>query len=146
MQLNLHTTTDADNVINKTLSAPTSLNINLKRDVNIISPVLILRDTDTVLIKNFNYCHIPDLGRYYFIRDVVNISANLWQVICECDVVETYKTEILNSNSRFRRKIKNGDYLEVAIDSSYLKTITKFESDVSVDGQSSIILSTVGNS
>ena len=146
MELVLCKTTDADNVINKTLTASTSININLKRDVDIINPVLILRGNASLVIQGFNYCRIPALNRNYFIRDITNISADLWSVNCECDVIETYKAEILASNARYRRKIKAGDYLEVSIDSSYLKTITKHKSDVSVSGQNSIVLSTVGNS
>ena len=146
MELNLYKCSDGDNVINKTLTEKLTINITLKRGIDISSPVLILRDSETLNIKGFNYCVIPDLGRSYFIRNIANISANLWQVSCECDVVETYKADILSSVARYRRQIKQGDYLEVAIDSTYLKTITKHLSNVSVDGESSIVLSTVGNS
>lgn len=146
MELNLYKCSDGDNVINKNLGAMTEINITLKRDVDIISPVLILRDSETLNIKGFNYCVIPALGRFYFIRDITNIAAHLWQVSCECDVIETYKGDILASVARYRRQIKAGDYLEVAIDSTFLKSITKHQSNVSIDGESSIILSTVGNS
>lgn len=145
MDLKLYRISDADNVINKTLGAATTIQVVLKRDFNIINPVIILRDLGNNL-QSFNYCEFPEFGRKYFVRDVVNISADIWQLNCECDVLETYKNAILEGRAKFLRKIKTGDYLEISVDSSYLKTISKYESDVTIEGQHSIVLSTVGNS
>ena len=41
----------------------------------------------------FNYCHIPNLRRYYFITDWY-YNAGLWVAVCAVDVLATYKTQI----------------------------------------------------
>ena len=144
MELNLYKCSDGDNVINKTLTEKLTININLKRDVDIINPVLILRGNASLVIQGFNYCRIPALNRNYFIRDITNISADLWSVNCECDVIETYKADIMASNARYYRNLKTGDYVQGNIDFSEVKQISEHASDKGLGDDTAIILTTVG--
>lgn len=48
-------------------------------------------------IVGFNYCYIPDFGRYYFIQDVVSLRVNVWELMLTVDVLMSHKSEILNS-------------------------------------------------
>lgn len=144
MILNLYKTNDSDNVINKTITNKLTININLKRDVDIISPRLIIRDSSTININAFNYCQIEELDRFYFIRSINNLGGNLWEVICECDVLETYKNDILASNARYYRNIKTGDYVQGNINFSTLKTITKHVSSKGFEDGAAIIMATIG--
>ena len=66
------------------------------------------------------------------------------QVDLVCDVLETYKADVLASKARFNRAIKTGDYYNANVDQSTLKTITKHESNVSIADQSAMILTSVG--
>lgn len=61
-----------------------------------------------------------------------------------CDVIETYKADILASNARFMRKIKTGDYINSNIDYSLYKNITKTESNKGFEGDSTMILTSIG--
>ena len=144
MELNLYKCSDGDNVINKTLKDKFTVNINLKRDVNIISPRLIIRNTDAININAFNYCQIEELNRFYFIRSINNMGGNLWEVICECDVLETYKADIMSSNARYYRNLKTGDYVQGNIDFSEVKKISEHASDKGLGDDTAIILTTVG--
>lgn len=144
MILNLYKTNDSDNVINKTITNKLTISINLKRDVDIISPRLIIRDSASININAFNYCQIEELNRFYFIRSINNMGGNLWEVICECDVLETYKSDILASNARYYRNIKTGDYVQGNIDISALKTITKHVSSKGFEDGTAIIMTTIG--
>lgn len=144
MELKLYIVEDGDNVLNKTLSDELIIQINLKRDVNLFSPTLIIRDSELININRFNYCVIPDLKRNYFIRDIDNLSLDLWKLTCECDVLETYKSDVLNSVARFSRNIKTGDYFMVNIDQSYIKKITTHESNVTMGEDKTMILATLG--
>ncbi|MHC5924263.1 hypothetical protein ACYT6T_10870, partial [Streptococcus pyogenes] len=63
MILNLYKTNDGDNVINKSITNKLAININLKRDVDIISPRLVIRDSASININAFNYCQIQELDR-----------------------------------------------------------------------------------
>ena len=144
MELILYRTNDADNVINKTLSNKLSIDIALKRSANITSPQIMLEELLGIDFNDFNYAHIPDLNRYYFINQITSINNTVWQFDLNCDVLETYKNDILNSLARFRRNIKDGDYLNTSIDHNIFNTVTKFNSDVTIEDDKNLIMITVG--
>lgn len=144
MELILYRTNDADNVINKTLSNKLSIDIALKRSANITSPQIMLEELLGIDFNDFNYAHIPDLNRYYFINQITSINNTVWQFDFNCDVLETYKNDILNSLARFRRNIKDGDYLNTSIDHNIFNTVTKFNSDVTIEDDKNLIMITVG--
>ena len=144
MELNLYVVNDSDNVINKELTNKVTINISLKRDVDISSPSLILLDGEGIDFSDFNYAEIAELGRFYFVNNVQRLNHKMIQVDLVCDVLETYKADVLASKARFNRAIKTGDYYNASVDQSTLKTITKHESNVSIADQSSMILTSVG--
>lgn len=146
MQLKLCKTTNAKNEINKTFTDELTLNIALKNDFDILSPSIKLELPTGINAYSFNYCYIPELNRYYFIDDIESINFRIWNFICSCDVLETYKAEILASNARLRRSIKTGDYLSANIESNVNADITTHQSNKGFVGEPELILSTVGNS
>ena len=144
MKLFLYDVDDGDNVINKTLPIPVEIEIRLSNDVDVINPTIRLRNIAGVNYDDFNYAYIDVLGRYYFIDNLGRVSASDNMLYLSCDVLETYKTEILNSRARLKRNIKTGDYYSTSIDYSVLTTISKFNSNVSLTDDKSLILTTVG--
>ena len=144
MELNLYKCSDGDNVINKTLTDKFTVNITLKRDVNISAPQIILMNDNGAFFNVFNYAEIPDLGRYYFVESITNLNNKLWQLNLSCDVLETYKADILASNCRFTRGIKTGDSVG-KLDASNLTTVTKISSSKGLVDGSTMIISTVGD-
>lgn len=144
MQLFLYTINDTENTVNKTLPVPYELDIKLKRETDLTNPSILLSNVVGVNYLDFNYCYIPYLGRYYFIQSIDSVNAKMWRLSCECDVLMTYKADILASNARLRRNIKNGDYLNTSIDSSIIKTVSLYNSNVTIGDEKSLILTTVG--
>lgn len=146
MILKLYQVTDGDNVMNKTLSdTPLTLTIRLKRDTDIINPMLILSAIDGVDYNNYNYAKIEELNRFYFIDNATNLNNKRWQLNLSCDVIETYKDEILLSRAKFKRSIRSGDYINTAdFDTSIIESIEVFKSDIILDGKESVILTTIG--
>lgn len=144
MKLYLYHIQDSNNVINKTLENAFELDIILKRDVNIINPELILSTLDDIDYSDFNYAHIPELKRYYFIDQVININSKLWQLNLECDVLESYKNDILSSNAVFNRGIKTGDYIESKVDLSSYTQVEKHISLNPIEYDENLIMITVG--
>ena len=145
MKLHLYSVNDGDNVINKSLGKPIEIDIVLKSDTDIINPVILLETISGVNFTEFNYCHIPELNRYYFISSIRNVNNRLWNLYCECDVLMTYKQDIINSNARLWRNIKTGDYANIVVDTSVIKTVSKHERDVRIDeSERTIILTVVG--
>ena len=144
MELNLYKCSDGDNVINKTLTDKLTVNINLKRDVNISSPQIILLNDNGAFFNQYNYAEIPELGRFYFIDSVTSLNNKMESLALRCDVLETYKADVLASKARFMRGLKTGDYIAANIDYSVIKTITKIESNSGFTGNPTMILTSVG--
>ena len=144
MILKLYNVTDSANVIGKAKQEIISMDIFLKRDVDISSPVLILSTDSPDGFAAINYAEMPDLQRFYFVDSIANIGAKLWKLNLRCDVIETYKNDILASKALLRRKIKNGDYIDVSLFNSVNKTTTRYDSNKGLPAGSSIIMSTVG--
>lgn len=144
MELNLYKCSDGDNVINKTLTEKLTINITLKRDVNITAPQIILMNDNGAFFNQYNYAEIPDLGRFYFIDSVTSLNNKMESLALRCDVLETYKADVLASKARFMRGLKTGDYIAANIDYSVIKTITKIESNSGFTGNTTMILTSVG--
>ena len=144
MELKLYAVNDGENVINKTMTLKTTMEINLKRDVDIINPRLILIPNLPTGFSGINYAEIPDLNRFYFVDNITNISGTLWQLDLSCDVLETYKADILASKARLYRNLKAGDYFDTALESSHITTVAKYTSNKGISDSETIIMTTVG--
>lgn len=145
MELKLYNVTDGENVINKTMTLKTTMEINLKRDVDIINPRLILIPNLPTGFSGINYAEIPQLNRFYFVDNITNISNTLWQLDLSCDVLETYKADILASKARLYRNLKAGDYFNTALESSHLTTVAKYASNKGISDSETLIMTTVGD-
>lgn len=138
MLVTFYKTKDDKNVINKTLTDPLTINLNIKDDNPEYTPVLKMV-TD---VTGYNYCHIPFFKRFYFV-DRIERKGQIILVGLSCDVLETYKTDILTSNARFKRNLKNGDYMNFNIENSSLKTVEKINSNVTLPTEKHYILTTI---
>jgi len=145
MEIVLYETMDNDDVLNKSKTEQYRFNIQLKSETDIQEPNIKLSDEGLMNFKRCNYCYIEDLQRYYFIRRVENINSQIWSLDLKCDVIETYKNDILNSYANVYRGIKKGDYMEISSDFETKKTYEKFDSNKSFNNvENVIILSTLG--
>ena len=145
MQITFYSTDDGENVINKTLSQGVTIPINLKRETDILNPVLTLTNKTGIDYSQFNYCYIDVLKRFYFIRTVRQLNSALFHVELSCDVLETYKDKILASKARFKRKIKTGDYYNASIDDSTKQTISTYNGNVTISlNTQNFILTSLG--
>lgn len=132
MKITFYSTVDGENVINKTLINGVTIPINLKRDIDILSPVLVMTNKSGVDYRKYNYCFIDALKRFYFIRTVRQINGFLFHLELSCDVLETYKNKILSSNARFKRKVLPGDYYNANIDNSVKQTVNTYTGNVTI--------------
>ena len=138
MELILYRTLDNANVINKVLTDPVTVNITLKNDVNIINPEIVLSGD----FRGYNYAHIPELNRFYFIESFEQINLRFGKLFMSCDVLETYKADILNCSGTIKRDIKAGDYGDVNADST-VNIITTHKADVKLTLENNIVLTTL---
>lgn len=78
---------------NSTMVPPVSQTFQcvLKEATSILNPVIQLEYQG---FPDWNYCYISEFHRYYYISDVVSITAWIWELSCEVDVLATYSNEI----------------------------------------------------
>ena len=95
--------------INKNLTELSTINITLYLDTNVETPVFKVKN----FINNANYMYVSDLHRYYYINNYT-LSNQCVYLHCTVDVLETYKTEILNSECLISRS--ENDYNDNIID------------------------------
>lgn len=135
----LYLNKSADNVIGKDLEEVGRVDIRLRADIDIYSPLIRLRRG----FINFNYCYIEELNRYYFVKsfDVVGGFVN---ISMEVDLLESFKEDIKKLKGRLMRNVKNGDVFNGDLDMSLIKNVKTYDFDGDVELEDSIIISTVG--
>lgn len=130
MILTLYKTTDADNVIGKTLTGDLNITIRLKASTDISNPEILLGAIEGVDYKEFNYCSIDVLGRKYFIRSVEAVTNRLFRLMCEIDVLETYKADILACTAKVQKPLAAGDYGETSLEFTGDVEVSNYVSNV----------------
>lgn len=144
MEIKLYTTEDADNVINKTLVPISTVQIQLRDTQNITAPVVLLGKITGIDLKAVNYAYMDEFKRFYFVRSINVGPNNIYALALECDVIETYKEDILASTAHITRSIKVNDYGDITASAEVKKEVDMYESDKGFSGEKSIIFSTIG--
>ena len=111
-----------------------------------ISPSCILLDSTSLMNPVFklsratnpigyNYCYVSRFSRYYFITDITS-EKDYWYVSCTCDVLASFRSQILSGSHYVLRSASNYD--EYIIDPVYPSKVTESGEFVygSVDGTS----------
>ena len=91
MEISFYINTSEKEKFDKRLTNEKSLTGFLKQATSVINPVI------TVEIENpskYNYCHIPQFHRYYFINDMINLRNNLWEIHMHVDALSSFKSQI----------------------------------------------------
>ena len=98
IKVRFYTFTKQENSTKIPSSGGTEFDCTLKDASSIFFPVIKLnRGAATNAAPAFNYCYIPDFGRYYFITDW-SWDLGLWDASLKCDVLGSYRTQIGNEN------------------------------------------------
>jgi len=95
MDIILFQTTSERERINKDLSSSLLLSGALRGECSVINPSF---NIEVINPSNYNYCYIPDFGRYYYITNIVSVRTNIWRIDCNVDVLMSFKDAILNLN------------------------------------------------
>lgn len=85
------------NTVNKQLGEFTAIEGDLRQTFDVLRPTVTLRKQPR---PTFNYCYIPDLGRYYFVDRVSFEGNNAYELTLRVDVLKTYEGEILAATGR----------------------------------------------
>lgn len=93
IRLELYKITNQENELTKTLNNPLVLNGVFRSEVDSID-VIVEVESNSV---DFNYVYIQELNKYYFIKDITHVNSKITRLILHCDVLMTYKDDILAS-------------------------------------------------
>lgn len=138
MELILYNTNDTANTLNKDLTELVTLDINFKQGQNMFNPTLVLTKKN-VPIKA-NYCKLGT--KYYFVNSTYEYHTDYLILNLYEDVLQTYKDDILNSETDVISKSKIDYNTTVSTTNKVVDDIIK--SDVTLDENESIIVQTNG--
>lgn len=111
MNCALYVNNSPTNAMTKDLNPIVEYNIELKDSNSITDISIIIAEPNAEKIILSNYCHIPLLGRYYFIMDITNIKQGVWQLDLHCDVLMSFRERILAHTAVIARQEKEFDVL-----------------------------------
>ena len=94
MKLTLMKTSADKRDLRKSTTTIKTVNCKIKEGTSIIEPTVIISKMSVSKIKQCNYVHISDFGRYYFIKDIVETTANQLEISMHVDVLNSYKDDI----------------------------------------------------
>lgn len=95
MNINFYFNTSAKNAIGKSLTNELALTGTLRDECSIVNPEFMVEAED---LSSYNYCYIPKFNRYYFVNNIISVRNNLWRVILHVDVLDSFKSDILNKS------------------------------------------------
>lgn len=140
MKVEFYKTTDNLKTVNKTLTLNKTVDIVFRQSVDEQNPVIIMSIDN---LNGSNYIYIPTFKRYYFISDVDNYTANLVRLHLTTDLLMTYKDIILNTPVQITATEKPS-YLSTGLPTQTTTTKRIEKSDVTLEKQNSLILTTIG--
>lgn len=88
--------------LDKDLTQIGTIEGRLFQNTSITKPSIMF-DLDTTVFSA-NYLYIPQFNRYYFITDIVNVSANKWQIQARVDVLTSFKSAIRENTAIIERQ------------------------------------------
>lgn len=91
MEIKLYKTSSPRKKLVKDLTDGITLVGTLRAQSSLMSPTFTVQDISVV---GYNYCYIPDFGRWYYINGIDALRANLYELSLGIDVLMTYAAEI----------------------------------------------------
>ena len=102
MEIKLYKTSSPRKKLVKDLTDGITLTGTLRGQSSIMSPSLQIQD---IAVLGYNYCYIPDFGRYYYINGIDALRANLFELSLGVDVLMTY-AKAIRSNAAIVDKVQ----------------------------------------
>lgn len=124
MQIELYTTASPRKSLNKSLSNKKELTGTLRAQSSVMNPCFTIEDSGSVVA--YNYAYIPEFKRYYYIKEITTVRANLFELLLEVDVLKTYNLQI-RGNSAIIDRSQTAEPSNVYIDNSTVVNTTREE-------------------
>ena len=121
MNILLYKTTNANNDLNKTITDKVELVGALRDASSIITPSILIQCNPI----GYNYAYIPRFGRYYYIKNITSFVKGAFIIDLKCDVLMSFKEEILNMSGIVSRLTSGDEYANRDIKTKCLETHRK---------------------
>ena len=118
MNILLYKTTNANNDLNKTISDKVELVGALREASSVITPSILIQSNPI----GYNYAYIPEFGRYYYIKNITAFRKGAYIVDLKCDVLMSFREEILNMSGIVSRLTDGDAYANRDIKTKCLET------------------------
>lgn len=138
--LELYKVTNQPKELTKTLNDPVVLNGAFRSEIDSID-VIVEIESNTY---DFNYVYIPSLNKYYFLQNIVHVNQKIIRMQLHCDVLMTYKTDILASYGLVTQGGSINPYYS-SIDSDTRQTIRRFAFPYKFNNNGNYVLVTITN-
>lgn len=101
MIIRLYWNTSPANQVTKTMSLVQEINGALRSPASIIDPVVTIERASPT---GFNYVHIPEYNRFYYVENVVTEHTGLITIAMHVDVLHSFSSQIRNCTAIVRRQ------------------------------------------
>jgi hypothetical protein len=136
-----YNTESSVNTINKDINFIADIDVKFKDEVNIYNPTIVLKYDDLI---DFNYIYIDKFKRYYFIEDIKVFPNKIYNISLKCDVLMSFKDDILNSYGNIARQTNYNDYYNFNYSSEVRKESNIYNSNVVFEDVKTTVLCTIG--
>lgn len=138
--LELYKVTNQPNELTKTLNNAVIVNGSFRSEIDSMN-VIVEIESDTY---EFNYVYIPSLNKYYFLQNLVHVNAKIIRMQLHCDVLMTYKADILASYGFVTQGGTINPYYS-SIDSDSRQTIRRTNFPYNFNNSGNYVLVTITN-
>lgn len=87
MIIYLYNNESPTNKISKEITLLATLTGAMRGESNVVSPIIRIENS---VFPVFNYAHIPDFERYYYLRDVREVRSNIWDIYLQSDPLMSF--------------------------------------------------------
>lgn len=131
MEIKLYKTSSPRKKLVKDLTDGITLTGTLRGQSSVMSPSLQIQDMPVI---GYNYCYIPDFGRYYYINGINALRANLFELSLGIDVLMTYAEAIRNNAAIIDKMQPQKGAIPYINDGSYVNTNKMYQTIINFSG------------
>ena len=125
MTATLYVNKSDNRYLNKSLTSQGAISITLKEDTNLMTPTIIVENSNAV--QAANYIYIDGFGRYYYIVDKT-FSHQQMHLTLRCDVLMSFASQInacnciaARSSNKYNMYLDDNQYTRLQYNQVYTK-------------------------
>lgn len=138
--LELYKVTNQPNELTKTLNNAVVIEGSFRSEIDSMDSIVEIESNT----YDFNYVHIPSLNKYYFLQNIVHVNQKIIRMLLHCDVLMTYKADILASYGLVIQGGTINPYYS-SIDSDSRQTIRRVTFPYTFNNTGNYVLVTITN-